>query len=78
MFLHEYDIFDGLHYPKGWISESADGTRWRFHYQSPIIHVRDENNFWHHEINGRIISVNELAWRLSPLPEHLKGKMPVD
>ena len=78
MFLHEYDIFDGLHYPKGWISESADGTRWRYHYQSPIIHVRDKNNYWQHEINGRVISVKELEWRLSPLPEHLKGKMPVD
>jgi hypothetical protein len=71
LFLHEYDIFDGLHYPKKWISKDEFGRKWSSSHQSPIIHVRDDKtNLWTHWIGDRQLAVKDLEKYLAPKHIH--------
>jgi hypothetical protein len=65
-FLQAYEIYKDLHYPIGWISMSTDGTRWKYHHKSPIVHVRYPDNTWEHFIGDRLITVAELHWHILP------------
>jgi hypothetical protein len=66
-FLQRYKIYNGLHYPIGWIQLDKSGTQFRYHYDSKIVHVRDIHNRWrHYDEEGNRISLKVLFNTITP------------